>query len=614
MNLKEHLLNTPSKDKWKRIGLDKRSGVLIPLFSVYSKDSLGIGDLRDLMLAIDWCKKSGNSILQLLPMNELGAIFCPYDSLSSFALEPAYIALRDLGCAGRKGIKEKINSLKETFPCGRDHIDYGIKTGKIEVLRDIYLAEGRYDKDEFKGFVGKNAYWIDDFALFKALKDYHKGAPWYEWEEQYKNRLQSALADFSARYEKEVVFQKWVQWQIYNQFKAAKEYAASKKILLKGDLPILVSRDSADVWAHPDFFKLEFAAGAPPDMYCAKGQRWGMPTYNWQVIAQDGYRYLKAKLKYAEEFYDILRIDHVVGLFRIWSIPYAGPLENKGLNGFFEPGDESRWGEQGRQILAVILENTNMLLCAEDLGVIPKVCTETLAEFGIPGNDVQRWVKDWKIKHDFLPPKDYRPLSVAMLSTHDTTNWAAWWENEAGTVDEGLFIRKCADRKIDYNYIKEKLFNLEFSRYGRLRWLDNVNSQDKLVIILNEGLSPKGTVPKEHLLDFIDLYKNTYQEKEKLWKYLSLEGPMREKCDANIMAAILKVTLGSAAIFSIEFIVDWLGVGDIFKGDHYQYRINTPGTISRKNWSFIIPIALDSLLRCEVTEKIRNMIRASGRI
>ena len=157
----------------------------------------------------------------------------------------------------------------------------------------------------------------------------------------------------------------WVQWQAYKQFKAAKAYASEKGILLKGDLPILVSRDSADVWAHTEFFKLEFAAGAPPDMYCSRGQRWGMPTYNWEAKSADGYRYFKAKLKYAENFYDILRVDHVVGLFRIWSIPYNDPPENEGLHGSFDPWDQGLWDRNGRERLSLILDNTCLLYTSD---------------------------------------------------------------------------------------------------------------------------------------------------------------------------------------------------------------------------------------------------------
>jgi 4-alpha-glucanotransferase len=606
-NPSEYLLNTASQDKWERIGTCRRAGILAPLFLLYSQESIGVGDFHDLKLLVDWAKRTGNSIIQLLPMNEMGPLFCPYDSVSSFALEPMYISLKEIPLAKNKSIYKKLKDLKKLFRPGREYVDYAIKKEKMQLLWEIYLKEVPDNSLEFKEFREENAYWLLDFTLYKVVKDYHKGLPWYEWGTEFKNHSKRALESFEKEHEKELGFQMWLQWQLYKQLKDIRLYAKEKKVLLKGDLPILVSRDSADVWQYPEFFKLEYASGAPPDMYCAKGQRWGMPTYNWENIAADNFRHLKEKLKYAENFYDILRIDHVVGLFRIWSIPYNEPLENKGLNGSFDPKNENEWAGHGRDILSVMLKSTEMLLCAEDLGVIPKVCTETLKELGIPGNDVQRWVKDWKIKHDFLNPKDYRALSVAMLSTHDTTNWPACWENEAGTVDSDLFIRKCSDhRKINFNNVKERLFDLARSKQGRLRWLSRIDSVDKLVSILGKK--------KEELADFIELYQNSYQEKEKLWKLLKLPGPMREKSDPDILTAALRITLESSAIFCINTIIDWLYLTNIFKGDPYRYRINTPGTINAKNWSLTLPFSLEELLKHKVNKKIRALIISSGRI
>lgn len=600
------MLNTASKLKWQRIGTNRRAGLLVPLFSVYSQGSSGIGDLQDLRLLVELAKKSGNSIIQLLPMNEMGSIFCPYDSLSSFALEPVYISLRMLDAARDSSIQDRIDNLKKLFPTGRTYVDYGIKKAKIDLLWEIYLQDDGLSCPEFREFQKANAYWLADFALFKVLKSFHQGRPWYEWEAQYRNRQASALASFKKEHEREIGFQAWLQWQLYKQFRELRCYAQKNKILLKGDLPILVSRDSADVWQRPGFFKLEFASGAPADVYCAKGQRWGMPTYNWERISAYDYQYIKEKLKFAQNFYDLIRIDHVVGLFRIWSIPYNEPLENQGLNGFFDPKDEKKWEEHGRTILSVIVNSNDVLVCAEDLGTIPKACPKVLEGLGIPGNDVQRWVKDWNVKHDFLGPRDYRLLSVTMLSTHDTTNWPAWWENEAGTVDEGLFIRKCNDhRQINFSRVKDRLFDSGRSGHGRLRWLDTVNSVDKLVSILGKR--------KEEVKDFIDLYENSYKEKEKLWLHLKLKGPAREKCDAKIVASVLKFTLESRAIFCIHLLIDWLYLTDIFKGDPYQYRINTPGTISDKNWSLVIPISLDELLQHKVFSRMREMIVAAGR-
>ncbi len=592
-------------NKWESIGFRKRAGILVPLFSLHSENSVGIGEFADLKLLVDWCRKTGNSIIQLLPLNEVGALFCPYDSVSSFALEPAYLSLRLLPGAVKKSLKAQIENVKKAFACGKAHVDYRVKDEKLRLLRDIYFEEGAKDSADFKNFREEHAYWLKDFTLFKVLKKHYQCLPWYEWDHKYQYREPQALEVFLKEHILEINFEMWVQWACFRQLKAVKEYAGENSILIEGDLPILVSRDSADAWAHPEFFKLEFAAGAPADMYCAKGQRWGMPTYNWQKIQEDGYRYLKEKLKYAENFYDILRIDHVVGLFRIWSIPYNEPLDNQGLNGFFDPQDEGRWEAGGRNILSLILENTKMLICAEDLGLIPYCCTKTLAELGIPGNDIQRWIKDWQVRHDFLGPEDYRLLSAAMLSTHDTTNWPAWWENEAGTIDRDLFIRKCVERGIDYHSVKWRLFDFNLSKHNRLRWLKEIISVDLLTEILGRR--------KEELTDFSDIYLNSYMEKEKLWSRLGLKGPMQEKATKELAAAILKSALEAKSIFSIQLLQDWMSLTDIFKGDPYQYRINMPGVISQNNWSLAIPISLENLLKHQICKEIKEMILVSGR-
>ncbi len=587
----------------------KLSGVLIPLFSVYSKNSFGVGDSTDLKKAIDWVHDTGNSIIQLLPMNDMGGLFCPYDALSAFALDPLYISLIDLDLPKGKSLKRQIEALRKALSLDNKFVDYSIKQEKLRILKEIFLLDSMADTEGFSRFRSDNVYWLLDYALFKALKSKFEESAWYDWPVELRNRDQEALEEFRQANAQEIMFQKWVQWQLFEQFKGVKDYAKAKKVFLNGDLPILVSRDSSDVWSHPEFFKLEFSAGAPADMYCAKGQRWGMPTYDWGKIADDGYQYLKEKLKFAENFYDLIRIDHVVGLFRIWSIPYNEPLENQGLNGAFDPANEAEWEAHGRKILEVMLNSTKMFLCAEDLGVIPKACTETLERLKIPGNDVQRWVKDWNIKHDFLKPHDYRKLALTMLSTHDTTNWPAWWENEAGTVDEDLFRRKCAEVGIDFSYIKSFLFDISRSCHERLRWRGEIDSVEKLI----QGLSPQGTIPRDRLHVLIGLYENTYAEKEKLWKQLGLVGPMREQCDKEILQAVLQANLQSRSLFCINTLVDLLYLDDLWQGDAYQYRINTPGTIGGHNWSLKIPLSLEELIKHPVTKQIRKLVADSGR-
>jgi len=595
-----YLLSTIAGDKWQRLGIGRRAGVVVPLFSLHSRRSIGIGEFPDIRLLIDWCAKSGNSIIQLLPLNDLGTSFCPYDALSSFALEPAYLSLEEVlaGTAGKGALGEKLSALSSEYPARAPRRDYRIKSRKVALLKELFARSDYRSNAELLAFRAKQAYWIEDYARFKALKELQQEQAWFEWPRDLQDARGAAVERFSREHEQEVAFHVWMQWQIFRQFKDVRAYAAGAPVLLKGDLPILVSRDSADAWAHPDYFKLDLAAGAPPDMYCAKGQRWGMAPYNWERIASDGYEYFKQKLAYAQEFYDIFRIDHVVGLFRIWSIPYDDPQENQGLNGFFDPREESLWEEHGRTILSLIMQNTSMLVCAEDLGTIPPSCTKALKDFGIPGNDVQRWTKDWKVRHDFLPPGEYRQVTVAMLSTHDTTTWPAWWENEAGTVDEQLFIRKCKDR-VDYAAVKDKLFDPALSRHGRLRWLKDVDSAERLIEIMGR--------PKGELKDFVDLYENSYGEKEKLWAALGMPGAMREPCDSALMQRVFGTNLASGAIFSINTIVDILYLDGIMQGDPYKHRINTPGTTGPENWSWVLPLSLEEFLEHPAHARIKKM-------
>jgi 4-alpha-glucanotransferase len=194
-----------------------------------------------------------------------------------------------------------------------------------------------------------------------------------------------------------------------------------------------------------------------------------------------------------------------------------------------------------------------------------------------------------------------------MLSTHDTTICAACWEYEFGTVDEQLFMRKCSDhRNIDFNRVKDALFDFSLSRYGRLRWLKSVDSVEKLVNILGRK--------KEEIVDFIDLYENSYLEKEKLWESLGLKGPLREKADPEIVAALLKITENSASVFCVELITDLLYVGGLIQGDPYDFRINFPGTTGSRNWSLVMPISLEGLIRHPVTKKLKMIITEAGRV
>jgi 4-alpha-glucanotransferase len=245
-------------------------------------------------------------------------------------------------------------------------------------------------------------------------------------------------------------------------------------VYIMGDLPFLVSKESADVWSHRDYFMLEFSAGAPPDMYFALGQKWGMPPYNWNKISEDGFAYLAEKLKYSENFYDMYRIDHFVGLFRVWVSPRDEELQ-KSVVGTYLPKEEYMWEQHGRKIIDVMVRSTEMLPCAEDLGTVPGCSYHVLNEYGIPGIDFQRYCKE---NFRFKQPGEYRINSAAVISTHDSSFWINWWQFEAGTIDEKLFELQCEKSGIDYGhyrYAKSILFNSRLSRHGRLYWNNSIS-------------------------------------------------------------------------------------------------------------------------------------------
>lgn len=423
-------LESITRDKWQRIGINRRAGVCAPLFSIYSNSSLGIGEISDLKLLIDWAKQTGLTIIQLLPINDTGFSFTPYDSQSSFALDPIYLHIENLVEINPDDeIKNKIDRVKQDPKFKQQNVNYEIKKIKLDILWEIFLKADR-ENPRFDAFIKANNFWIHDYALYKALKDKHEQRSWTEW-----------TAEISAD-PLLVSFYTWLQWQLYEQFKAVKEYAQSLGILLLGDLPLFVSYDSADVWSHKECFKLDSVSGAPPDAYSETGQRWGMPVYNWEEMAKRNYDYYINKLKYAQNFYDLFRIDHAIGLFRVWTIANDEPFENAGLNGVFDPENEEIWEEHGKVLYHMILDNSSMLPCAEDLGIVPDCSPKVLEEFAIPGIEVQRWLKTSK-GDEFLASEEYRKNSMAVISTHDMSHFALWWVEEATEEGKKLFIRYC---------------------------------------------------------------------------------------------------------------------------------------------------------------------------
>jgi 4-alpha-glucanotransferase len=606
-----HFSNTKTADKWQKIGIKRRAGVVAPLFSIYSRNSIGVGEIPDLKLLVKWCQKTGMSLIQLLPMNDAGYDFAPYNSVSSFALEPMYISINDLKGVNLNLFKKELRDLKKYIPGGSERVNYKIKYEKIKLLMKIFKVSYVKGIKKFEDFKKENSYWLKNYSLFKVIKEIHQNKSWENWEERYKNRDVDALSEIETEYFERIEFYYWIQWQLFEQFKAIKKYANDRNVFIIGDLPFLVSRDSADVWAHKNYFKLDFSSGAPPDMYFAMGQRWGMPTYNREEMERDNYSYIKEKLHFSENFYDMYRIDHFVGFFRLWSIALDSPAELGGLHGNFDPREEHLWEETGKKLLDVMVENSNMMPCAEDLGTVPWCSPKVLWEYGIPGMNVQRWVKDFNNSENFIDPVQYRINSISTLSTHDSSTIIDWWHNETGTIDEKLFQRLCTDKQIPsdrYSEIVRNLFDSEKSKYGRLFWKNEINNPDRLVEVL--GLN------YDSCRDIINLYNESYSERLKFLNFLGInsEGYDYKINTGFVRKALEKVNIASS-IFSMQLLQEWLFLDEslFVKGEETSYRINFPGIVNDTNWTFVMPVSLEIILNLGVNSEIKRIVEEAGR-
>lgn len=595
-----YFLHTHTKDKWHALGIKRRAGIVVPLFSLYSANSTGIGEIPDLKLLIDWAVKTGISIIQLLPLNDVGDDFAPYSSVSTFALDPMYLNLSSLIGVETSYTKE-LARIKRKARASYGKVNYDVKKLKLELLWLIYKSHPT-DSEEFNDYITQNEYWLRDYALYKVIREQNPMNGWSGWEDKFQFRDAQALKELEERNIEKIHFYYWMQWQLHEQMKIVKQYAAENAVYLMGDLPFLVSRESADVWAHPNYFLSELSAGAPPDMYFATGQKWGMPPYNWNNIANDGFEYVKQKLRYAENFYDMYRIDHFVGLFRVW----VSPLDDVEGRGSYLPREEYLWEQHGRKIIDVMTHSTKMLPCAEDLGTVPGCSYHVLAEYGIPGIDFQRYYKqDFR----FRSPNEYRINSQAVMSTHDSSFWINWWQYEAGTIDEKLFELMCEKAHIDhrhYRYAKSILFNKKLSGHGRLYWNEGISSHEQMLQILQ---------PQEKANDFAYMFMESYKEKQKFLDYLGYHEGSISELSANLVYKCLNKINQSGSIFSMQLMQEYLCLDEnlLKKIKRWKCRINTPGTVSRDNWSLLLPLSLEELLKLPANEMIASVITNTGR-
>ena len=382
----------------------KHHGINLPLSALHSKNSCGIGEFFDLLPLIDWLSEIGMDCLQLLPLNDSGSDPSPYNSETAIALHPIYISLHAL----------PHNDLPLPKLPLKKMVNYsGVLREKLQWLRE-YTKNHPAPIDDFL----KKYEYLKPYALFKVLKDVHGGQNFQTWK--IKTPSHHEFHQLTLQYESEMRFYLDLQYHAHAQLSYVKSYAAERGVMIKGDLPILISPDSADVWHHPEYFDCSKAAGAPPDEFNPMGQYWGFPLYKWKNLEKDHFAFWKQRLHFSSEFYHLFRIDHVLGFFRIWAIEKEAPA----ATGHFIPSEEALMISQGKALLEMVLSSSDMIPIAEDLGLSSEKIRETLRSLKICGTRVLRWEKE-------TPIDEYEPLSLTTVSTHDSSTVEQWWEEES---------------------------------------------------------------------------------------------------------------------------------------------------------------------------------------
>ena len=401
----------------------RRSGVLLPITSIPSKYGIG-GFSKECYEFVDFLERAGQSLWQILPLGPTGYGDSPYQSFSTYAGNPYFIDLEKLIEAGwitREDCEKEEPS--ETGNARDRYVDYGkIYETRFALLRKAYKNSDIDRNDSFRKFCRDNACWLEDYALYMAVKNAFGGKSFILWDEDIRFRKPGAVRHYRENYAEEIDFIRFQQYLFDGQWSALRAYAAKKGIRIIGDIPIYVAYDSADVWASPELFQLDEnlkplgVAGCPPDAFSATGQLWGNPLYRWEYHKETGYEWWMRRIARCYELYDILRIDHFRGFDAYYSIPYGDPTAEFG---HWEKGP-------GYDIFRVMKEKLGkMEVIAEDLGFLTPSVLRLVKRSGYPGMKVLLFAFPGGEENAYLP-HNYEKNAVVYTGTHDNDTIEGW--------------------------------------------------------------------------------------------------------------------------------------------------------------------------------------------
>ena len=656
----------------------KLAGTVVPIFSLRSEKSFGVGDFGDLKRMIDWVASTDQRALQVLPINDSTITHTwtdsyPYNSISIYALHPQYMDLGQLPPLADKKKAAEFEALRQELNA-LDKIDYErVNKAKHEYLRLIFAQEGAETLKgaEFKTFFEANSDWLVPYAAFAHYRDLYGTACFNDWPDHrtFDDETRAAMGNPRTKLYKEVSYWYFVQFHLDRQMRAAHEYALSKRVVLKGDIPIGISRDGVEAWVEPRYFNLNGQAGAPPDAFSTNGQNWGFPTYNWDVMLEDGCTWWVKRFRKMSQYFDAYRIDHVLGFFRIWEIPIDAV---HGLLGQFSPA----LGMSADEIRGYGLN------FQEELMTTPFIADWVLDRiFGPHANLVrERYVE--RVHDDIYrmrPAYDTQRKVEAAFKGQNTDDDIWVRDGLYALISNVLFVR---DRKnpelfhprisVQFDFIYEALYDNDKQAFNRLYndyyyrrnndfWYHEamkklpklVQATRMLVCAEDLGMVPDcvawvmnelrilsleiQSMPKDNHLKFGNLSSNPYRSvatisthdmstlrqwwdedwertqqyyNSVLWRGDAAPHPL----PGWLASDIVRNHLNSPSMLCLLSLQDWLAIDDELRlPDADAERINIPAN-PRHYWRYRMHMTIEDLMKADgFNNRVKELITQSGR-
>ena len=671
----------------------KTCGTVIPVFSLRSEQSFGIGDIDDIKKIIDWARATDQHVIQVLPMNDTTRTHTwkdsyPYSAISIYALHPLYIHLPTMGELHDKKKKAYYQKIQLRLN-EKETVDYqSVEKYKTAYYRDYFDQEkdNILKNKDFQKFIAQNKDWLIPYAAFSFLRDLHQSADFSKWGEdaRYNRKKMERFCQPESETFLEFTYLFFIQYMLHKQMTDVFRYARENRVILKGDLPIGISRESVEAWTEPDYFNRQVQAGAPPDIFSGKGQNWSFPTYNWEAMKQDGFGWWKKRFQNLQQYFDSIRIDHILGFFRIWEIPYD---YTEGLCGYFNPA---------LPLLKTEIEQYGMLF--DDQWLSPRIHHKYLSEL-VGDEDISNYLHPCDAEHLALNENCSTQRKIEYLFNNQRSRKSQIIKNGLMIIaNETLFIRKNREYSDSDEVSDESLFisdqrrpigfhprimafqsyayrelseqnrqafdrlyrNFFFERHNQF-WKETalhrlqplLGSTRMLVCGEDLGMIPASVhevmgflqilslelerMPKDTENEFTDLRKLPYlavcttsthdmnpirawwnEDKEKIQRYynniLQHSGIAPDKCTADLAEEIIINHLNASSMLTMIPIQDWFAIDDtIAQPDANTERINNPANANHY-WRYRMHINIETLLQStNLNEKILAMITGSGR-